>query len=155
MLSYMPIFGMPATMFTVTIEDGFNFRVRVMANAEEGTKEPANHLVSAENLREFGKECASTRINYPGLCAIDFERMLDIIIEDLIGWDTSTRENKKNFGLFGDIDAWTYAVEEQGRKTLHAHFLLWVTGYNDMIKELNSSIDTSGYMDIEKTFKLV
>ena len=35
MLSYIAYFGQPAGMFTVTPEDNFNFRIRIMMGMEE------------------------------------------------------------------------------------------------------------------------
>ena len=66
MLSMIPMFGNPAMMFTVTVEDGFNFRIQVMANDGKGTKEPPTHINTPEVLKEFGDRCASTRADYPG-----------------------------------------------------------------------------------------
>ena len=39
-------------------------------------------------------------------------------------------------GLFGEVLAWCLATEEQGRKTLHGHFLIWVSGWNDIAEQL-------------------
>ena len=46
--------------------------------------------------------------------------------------------NIENEGLFGDLSAWCYATEEQGRKTLHAHFLLWVKNWSVMLEKLRN-----------------
>ncbi|HSN67496.1 MAG TPA: hypothetical protein VLS94_12715, partial [Fusibacter sp.] len=54
----------------------------------------------------------------------------------LLGWNRAKNENKPDEGLFGDLDAWSYAVEEQGRKTLHAHFLLWVRRWKELLDGL-------------------
>ena len=40
-------------------------------------------------------------------------------------------------GLFGKIDAFTCSIEEQGRSTLHAHFLIWITDMNTLREELH------------------
>ncbi|KAG7365108.1 hypothetical protein IV203_038311 [Nitzschia inconspicua] len=48
-------------------------------------------------------------------------------------------EETLRYGFFGDLDGWTYAVEEQGRKTLHAHFLLWIKGWG----KLRSGLETA------------
>ena len=46
--------------------------------------------------------------------------------------------NIENEGLFGDLSAWCYATEEQGYKTLHAHFLLWVNNWSVMLEKLRN-----------------
>ena len=60
---------------------------------------------SKEDLQKFGVECAKTRTDFPGLCAFDFEQMLNVVIENLIGWSLNDRKNKANIGMFGDVDA--------------------------------------------------
>jgi hypothetical protein len=48
-------------------------------------------------------------------------------------------EKKKQVhkGLFGRIDAFSCSIEEQGRSTLHAHILIWVTKVNKMRDQLH------------------
>jgi hypothetical protein len=67
------------------------------------------------------------RTKYPGLCAFEFDsNIIQITIEHLLGWDQSKNQNKPNHGIFGKLDGYSsYAVEEQGRKTLHAHMFLF------------------------------
>ncbi|KAG7363678.1 hypothetical protein IV203_027039 [Nitzschia inconspicua] len=83
-------------------------------------------------------ESEKIRIENPGLCAIDFENVIGIVVEEILGWDQKNNCNKVWYGLFGDLDAWSFAVEEQGRKPLHTHFLLWVKGYNGLIEGLST-----------------
>ena len=35
-------------------------------------------------------------------------------VKYFLGWDEFKCENVKQFGLFGDLEAWAYCVEEQG-----------------------------------------
>ena len=41
-------------------------------------------------------------------------------------------------GVFGELDAYAAAVEEQGRKTLHAHIIVCTDGWNDVLHMLQS-----------------
>ena len=41
-----------------------------------------------------------------------------------------------HLGMFGRVEAWTAAVKEQGRKTFHAHFLIWLDGWSDLHERL-------------------
>ncbi|KAF6761872.1 hypothetical protein DFP72DRAFT_778538, partial [Ephemerocybe angulata] len=50
--------------------------------------------------------------------------LVQIFIKHICGW---TEEGPKK-GLFGKPAAYYGTVEEQGRKTLHLHFLLWISG---------------------------
>ena len=108
-------FGLPCTMFTITPDDAFNFRIKIMSmlNNSEYCK-PPSVTESDEVLSEFVVECNRTRVTYPGLCAIDFQNIIEITIRHLLGWNQDKRENISDVGLFGDLDAFSYCVEEQG-----------------------------------------
>ena len=58
------------------------------------------------------------RINYPGACSLEFQNIMQIVIETLFNWDTKKQE-AKGPGIFGTVVAFAPADEEQGRKTLH------------------------------------
>ena len=51
--------------------------------------------------------------------------------------------NDPKCGLFGDVDAYCVATEEQGRKTLHGHILLWLSDWKDLWKGLGSAQGTA------------
>ena len=65
-----------------------------------------------------------TRLDFPGACSLNFQSVIQIVLEVLLGWDPSRRKGSED-GIFGELDAWGMTVEEQARKTLHAHWLLW------------------------------
>jgi Helitron helicase-like domain at N-terminus len=71
----------------------------------------------------------TVKTTYPGLCALNFDYLLDIVLERIVG----ANDNKS--GLFGTLDAYGVAVEEQGRKTLHAHILVYISGWNKVLQE--------------------
>eukprot|EP00536_Pseudo-nitzschia_multiseries_P012282 jgi/Psemu1/31577/gm1.31577_g len=56
-------------------------------------------------------------MTYLGLCALEFENVLKIVIEHLLGWNKSGKNkgNVKDVALFGDLDAYLVVVEQQGR----------------------------------------
>ena len=88
--------------------------------------------MSPAQLEEELNELGAIRIKYPGLCALNFEFLLDIVLEYLVG------DNCAKKGVFGIIDGFGVAVEEQGRKTLHAHILVYVKEWNKILEDLNS-----------------
>ncbi|KAG7361846.1 helitron helicase-like protein [Nitzschia inconspicua] len=146
-------FGLPCVLFTITPEDAVNVRIRVMAKGEAGSQIPPS-VGSEEGIhRDYVMESEKIRIENPGLCAIDFENVIGIVVEEILGWDRKNNCNKVGYGLFGDLDAWSFAVEEQGRKTLHAHFLLWVKGYNELIEGLSTPEGQEEY--VKKVSKYV
>lgn len=60
----------------------------------------------------------------PVACALFFDHLVKLFIKHLCGWS----EKGVSRGLFGIPEAYYGTVEEQGRKTLHLHFLLWIKG---------------------------
>ncbi|KAG7353499.1 helitron helicase-like protein [Nitzschia inconspicua] len=122
MFAMVTSLGLPCVFFTISPEDGVNFRIRVLSKGGKGSECPPGLGLDEEIYRHFLMEGERIRIDNPGLCAIDFENVIDIVVEYILGWDTRNKCNKPDYGCFGDLDGWTYAVEEQGRKTLHAHF---------------------------------
>ena len=112
-------FGLSSVMFTVSPDDRMNLQIRVYTRPRKDVKLPdlTNNNINAHTLlTNFVIDCQELRTKYPGLCAIDFQNVLNIVIEDIIGFD-----NKNNKGLFGVVEAYCSAVEEQGCKTLHTH----------------------------------
>ena len=64
--------------------------------------------------------------------------MLEIVIEEVIGWDLKKNEARPEGGLFGIPLAFTASTEEQGRKTLHTHFLIWLKNFQERRAKLYS-----------------
>ncbi len=123
-------FGLPALLFTITLVDDVNYRIRIYADE---TMEGIQSAINAENiqgLRDFVIDYRKISREYPGLAALDFENVLKVTVEHLLGWSIREGKNKPDEGLFGDIVAFCSAVEEQGRKVLHSHMLIWIRGWD-------------------------
>ncbi|PPQ73348.1 hypothetical protein CVT24_012186 [Panaeolus cyanescens] len=60
----------------------------------------------------------------PVACAKFFDYMVKLFIKHVCGWGESGPE----MGVFGKPSAYYGTVEQQGRMTLHLHFLLWIDG---------------------------
>jgi hypothetical protein len=73
------------------------------------------------------------RTMFPGASAFDFSAIFDIVISDILGWDEENRCSFSYGGAFGVIDAFSGAVEEQGRKTLHAHMLVFIKDLSGLL----------------------
>ena len=79
----------------------------------------------------------------PAAAALHFERVLEIVIERIIGWDRKNGRPHKGGGLFGIPKAWLRVVEEQSRLTLHAHFLIWIYGHANLQDQLREALEAS------------
>jgi hypothetical protein len=136
-------FGFPSVFFTVTYSDDNSFLIEVMANGKRAKTDsisiPEIIRLEEEDIKANVKKRKATRVKYPGLCALNYEMLTDIIIKCLIGWDETKGASSENYGLFGTAEAYFLATEEQSRKTLHAHFLIWLKHYTSLLKDLLSS----------------
>ena len=80
------------------------------------------------------------RTTYPGACALVYESLMQIVIECLLGWNSEEQRGGHigGEGIFSTLEAWARTDEEQGRKTLHGHWLLWVRNINEIREALHS-----------------
>jgi len=125
-------YGGSAVFLTTTPCDETSFRVRLFVRPEQ------NHM-----LPELGDPCDEDHINdcvadfkmrkeertmYPGACSLMYQHLMQIVTECLIGWDHKTNTGKR--GVFGIPLAYARTDEEQGRKTLHSHWQIWIKNFN-------------------------
>lgn len=80
---------------------------------------------------------------YPVAAALHFERVLQVVIERIVGWDQKKGRPHKEGGLFGVPKAWLRVVEEQSRLTLHAHFLIWIYGHGNLQGQLQEAMEAT------------
>jgi hypothetical protein len=106
--------GRPSVFFTISPGDECSFKVKLYLNLKmEFLPQPTDD----ENALIFDSVFRSKlRIDNPGACAREYNPIMQIIMEVLIGWDF--KEGKKSFfGIFGEVLGWSDTTEEQGRKT--------------------------------------
>ena len=75
--------------------------------------------------------------------SLEFQSVMQILTECLLRWDTKT-QTAKGKGKLGTVIAFAGADEEQGRKTLHQHWQIWV-------KEINQTVRVSLFHKDTKT----
>jgi hypothetical protein len=56
-------------------------------------------------------------------------------VYEILGWDLA-KNRKKGVGIFGEPIAIMRANEEQNRRTLHGHFLIWIKNFSKVISNL-------------------
>ena len=94
----------------------------------------ANNVSEEDVLVDF-KLRERTRLNYPGACSLEYENIIQILIEDLFQWD-STKQRSKGKGVLGTVEAVAPADEEQGRGTLHSHWQIWLKEITRQLRQL-------------------
>lgn len=92
-----------------------------------------------------------TRMKYPGACSLEFQSVMQILTKCMLRWDTKTRSSKGK-GILGTVIAFFGADEEQGRKTLHRHWQIWVQELNQTLRDCLFDLDASKRMDARKAF---
>ena len=132
-------FGMGSVFLTCTFDDENSLIMNVLSGEDDDgrlTEELTDGEVTGNAKKRKG-----IRLEYPGLAAINFEVLFEILMEEVIGWDMKKNKPKmkkvgKNEvrvkGYFGDVFALSFAIEEQGRKTLHVHMTLWIEGFKQL-----------------------
>ena len=121
-------FGAPAVFFTVTPCDECSFRVRLYATSKEHSL-PSIEQIQDQNycLLDFNTR-KKLRSKYPGACALEYQSIVQIVINILIGWNSKTKVHDN--GIFGIPLAYADCCEEQARYTLHSHISVWVEDFN-------------------------
>ena len=126
------LFGGHAIFLTTTPCDEQTIRVRVFADAGNKVSLPKlGEWDDASYLRDCRIEFdlrKKTRSLYPGACSLVYQHLMQIITECLIGWDPKKQSGRR--GVFGEPIAYSRTDEEQGRKTLHAHWQIWIDRFN-------------------------
>jgi len=137
--SYLIKFGLPCIFLTVTPDDQRNYRIvlyDISKTEYQFGVTDVKALSEQEILMNF-KMRKQARVDLPGLCAEEYRRIMDVVTSRLFRWD-STSQTAQGTGAFGELLGWTLATEEQGRKTLHGHMLLFVKNWKDVLKTLQT-----------------
>lgn len=126
-MAYCDLFGMPSLFVSVTPDDSMSFRIKVFVRSGESVELPSLEWSDEECVVDL-KLREKMRTTYPGICSLEFQSVMDFMWKFLIGWDR--KENCGKQGIFGTPKAACESDEEQGRKTLHSHWLIWIESFN-------------------------
>ncbi|KAL7528223.1 hypothetical protein ACHAWF_002481 [Thalassiosira exigua] len=125
MLSFAMLehFGINGLFLTITPCDECSFRFDLPDLTDEDE-------LLFDDL-EFRKKM---RLRYAGACSLEFQSVIHIVTEELLQWDIK-KQKAKGPGVLGTVFAFVAAVEEQGQKTLHIHFQIWVKQITQKMRE--------------------
>jgi hypothetical protein len=136
--SYLIKFGIPAIFLTITADDLRNFRIVVYSVSPyklDAFGELDPKMLSESDILIAFIVRREARVEHPGFCAEEYQRIMELVIKHLFNWDNETQKSI-GIGLFAIILAWNLATEEQGTKSLHGHYLLYVENWNRVMKML-------------------
>jgi hypothetical protein len=88
-------------------------------------------------------------MKYPGDCLLEFQSVMQILC--MLRWDTKTQSSRGK-GILGMVLAFFCADEEQGRKTLHQHWQIWVQELNQTLQDCLFDTDATKRKNARKTF---
>jgi hypothetical protein len=69
------------------------------------------------------------RIDNPGASAREYNSIMKIIMESLIGWNFK-KQKQTYLRIFGEIMGWSDTTEEQARYTVHSPVLLFISQFD-------------------------
>ena len=75
-----------SVFLTVTWDDNNSLLIQVMANETIDGEDNPDNLSDAE-LKDRMKKREKLRLEFPGLGALNFEMMMDILMEEVLCWD--------------------------------------------------------------------
>jgi len=146
-------FGLPAIFLTVTPDDLRNYRIVVYSCAKvekvNGNYCPTDF--SNDDIMADFQFRSDVRLQHPGLCAEEYRRIVDLVIKHLFNWD-SEKKAANGIGLFAEVLAWCLATEEQARKNLHGHFLIFIKDWKEVLDVLHHRKDNGSHIDGSLTY---
>ena len=89
--------------------------------------------------------------NFPGACSLEFESIMQVVIEHLFGWNIK-KQMSKGRGIFGVAEAFGGSTEEQNRATLHEHMIVHVRNFHKL-RQLLFSVDDAEQLAAREELK--
>ena len=117
-------FGIATLFITISPDDENNFLIQVWCgeNIKDNTFYNDDFFLCIK-----AKEHINVQVNFPQICALFFEEVLDVVIYELFGWDLVEEAPQDIFdSVFGKPSAFCMGIEEQACHSLHIHILLWI-----------------------------
>jgi len=129
-------FGFPFVFFTVAPDDSSSYTVSVYVGLKFNPNDRLEELteedfVARATLRQ------ELRIKFAGMGALWYNAVMNAIWKNVLGWNWRT--NQASPGLYGIPEAAMEATEEQTRKRLHSHCLIWIKNASQLLLDLQSS----------------
>jgi hypothetical protein len=94
----------------------------------------------------------NARLNNPGACSLEFQSVMQILTECMLKWDIKSKSSTGK-GILGTVRAFAGANEEQGRKTLHWHWQIWVEEINQSLRNALFDKDNNTRNKARQTFQ--
>ena len=73
----------------------------------------------------------------PGSASLYFKHILETVLEDIFGWRKDGKGPTTSQGILPLVEAFCYAVESDGSRSLHCHMLVWLVGGCETFEKFN------------------
>jgi hypothetical protein len=93
---------------------------------------PSYQCSEADCIADFVLQ-KDIRLNHLGACSLEFQYVMQILMECMLRWDIK-KKTSKGKEILGTVLAFFAADEKQGRKTLHHHWQIWVKEINKTLR---------------------
>ena len=133
-------FGTAAVFLTVSPDDSNCLRIQIYVQHKCGDP-PDPRIATDDEIKADYDLSVQLRQIYPGMCAFDFQQIIELMIEHILGWDRKNQVSYDNGGAFSVLEAWNATIEEQSRKSLHAHWILYIKGWSKLLHGLYSEVN--------------
>ena len=120
-------FGNPFLFLTVTPDDGGSWVVSCFSGLNFNPGESVEDM-SPDEICKRAQDRYDFRMKYPGYGSIWYREVMDAVWMHIIGWDFNKNCATEKPGLYGFPEAVLESTEEQSRKRLHGHCLVWIKG---------------------------
>ena len=130
-------FGCLSIFFTITLDGSNSFQIQVYVDSER--KNPPTCYDDCADIDADFESSHRIRQEYPSLCTLDFYQITELLVYHILGWNESMQQPRLEGGAFGVLDTWSHSIKEQGRKTLHGHYILWVWEWFPLLLGLRSN----------------
>ncbi|CAF1559950.1 unnamed protein product [Didymodactylos carnosus] len=97
-----------------------------ISNEISGVDLDIDHLIF--DIMPGSQERAAIAASHPVGIARFFNKLIEPILNTLIGYNHQLHQSHPGGGVLGEIEAYYGTVEESGRGALHLHMLLWLVG---------------------------
>jgi PIF1-like helicase/Helitron helicase-like domain at N-terminus len=129
------VYGCPSFFLSVTPDDENHLLIQIYSNKILQFNKLIRDMTN-EEIQQLSEQKLQQRIRFPGVCAF-FYLMLDIIYKQVLNWDKNKNCPQSNDPtVFGKISAIMATIEEQGRRSLHVHMLIWNSYFNKLRDDL-------------------
>ena len=123
MYALCDFFSFSDIFFMLTPDVQCSFRVRLWDVPGKQHTMPSLNCTDRECFADFILR-RDVSLKYPGACSLECQSAVQILLKCQFGWDPKQQKGER--GIFGKLLTIGVGHKEQGQKTLHGHWNMWI-----------------------------